>query len=260
MLHRLPEFSLDAYRTLLEALLESGFSPRLIADMPEPASGRTLYLRHDVDFHVYRQDEMASIDAECGIASTFFVQVSGHYNPALPENRAVLETILDLGHDIGLHYDLRTYPSDPARAREQLDAEAAYLARLTGAPVRAITLHEPSAQNEDWFRSVDGYVNPHDPRWGDGLAYISDSCRAWRDERLLQALGPDGRSRLMLTLHAELWLAPEIEDRLEYLRKVSAPCASYFADRYFTEYMDGVWRRHEAVRLDAERRTRDARR
>lgn len=258
MLDRLPDFSLNDYRVLLESLLESGFSPRLVRDMPEPTTGRTLYLRHDVDLHLYRQDEMARIDAQCGIASTFFVQVSGHYNPALPENRAVLETLVELGHDIGLHYDLRAYPNDAAAAREQLDYEAEFLSRLVGMPVRAITLHEPSAQNEDWFRTVDGYVHPHDPRWSDGLAYISDSCRAWRDERLLQALGPDGPKRLLLTLHGELWLAPEIEDRVEYLRAVSVPCASHFADRYFIDYMAQVWRTHEAVRQDAERRARDA--
>lgn len=256
MLDHMPEFSLDEYRLMLESLLDAGYSARVLSRMPEPVEGRTLYLRHDVDFHIYRQDEMARVDSECGVSSTFYVQVSGHYNPALPENLAVLETIVSLGHEIGLHYDLRSYPADPALAREQLDAEASYLGRLVGAPVRTIALHEPSAQGEDYFRSTDAYVHPHDPRWGEELIYISDSCRAWRDERLLEALGPDGPRRLMLTCHGELWLAPDIKDRIEYLHMVSAPNASYFADRYFAEYMARVWQCHEAVRMDGERRRR----
>jgi hypothetical protein len=250
----MPSFSLADYRLLLESLLEAGYEPRQLSRMPEPVEGRTLYLRHDVDFHVYRQDEIARVDAECGIASTFYVQVSGYYNPALPENRAVLDAITALGHEVGLHYDLRSYPTDPVAAREQLDFEAAYLSRLVGAPVRTIALHEPSAQNEDWFGGAAGYVHPHDPRWGEGLAYISDSCRAWRDERLLEALHPGGPRRLLLTLHGELWIAPQVDDRLDYLREVSAPSASHYADRYFGEYMDRVWRTHEAVRMDADRR------
>lgn len=254
MIDRLPSFSLSDYRLLLESLLEAGYAPRPVSAMPERVDDRTLYLRHDVDFHVYRQDEMARIDAECGIASTFYVQTSGYYNPALPDNRAVLETILSLGHEIGLHYDLRSYPPDARAAREQLDFETAHLGRLLGVPIVTIALHEPSAQSDDWFRSIDAYVHPHDPRWGEGLVYISDSCRAWRDERLLSALEPDGPRRLMLTTHGELWLAPEIEDRHEYLRMVSMPNASHFADHYFAEYMEGVWRTHEAVRMDEERR------
>jgi len=34
-------------------------------------------------------------------------------------------------------------------------------------------MHEPSAGHGDLFKNVDGYVHPHDPRWGEGLAYIS---------------------------------------------------------------------------------------
>lgn len=255
MIDQLPGFSLEDYRLLLESLLEAGYAVMPVKRMPEPIASKTAYLRHDVDFHLFRQDEMARVDAECGIASTFFVQVDGYYNPALPENRAVMQAILDLGHEIGLHYDLRAYPPDRSAAREQLEFEVDYLARLVGAPIHSITLHEPSAQGEDYFRSCDEYVHPHDPRWGGGLAYISDSCRAWRDERLLQALQPDGPERLLLTLHGELWLVPGVEDRIDYLHQVSIPHASYFTDRYFTRYMADVWLHHEAVRMDRERRT-----
>lgn len=253
----MPDFSKDQYRLVLDALLEAGYVSQPLHRMGDPVGGRTLYLRHDVDFHLYRQDEIARIDAEAGITSTFLVQVAGYYNPALPENRAVLHAIARLGHEIGLHYDLRAYPEDPTEARAQLDFEADYLSRVVGAPVRTVGLHEPSAQDVDYFRSVDGYVHPHDPRWGEDLEYISDSCRAWRDERLLAALQPDGPRRLLLTLHGELWLAPEIDDRLEYLRAVSAPCASHYADRYFGDYMTRVWQEHPAVLLDRERRHRE---
>lgn len=253
---RMPEFSLHDYRLLLESLIEAGYLISPVRAMPLEAAGKTLYLRHDVDFHLNRQDEMAAIDAECGVASTFFVLLSGHYNPRLRENRDVIERILGYGHEVGLHYDLRDYPADPDAASEHLCREIELLELITGATVSSICMHEPSAGHADFFRAGSHYVHPHDPRWAAGLAYVSDSCRAWRDERLLGFLGEGASDRVLLNLHGELWLEAGVSNRLEYLRRVSAPTAAEFADRYFLEYMTSVWRTHEAVRLDAERRRR----
>jgi len=97
------------------------------------------------------------------------------------------------------------------------------------------------------------YVHPHDPRWSEGLVYISDSCRAWRDEALIDLVGDRAAERVLLNLHGELWLDSEVEDRVDYLRTVSTPTASAHADSYFNECMASIWTSHEAVRLDAER-------
>lgn len=256
-MNRMPDFSFVDYRRLLESLTVAGYEIRPVREMPVGSTHKTLYLRHDVDFHLNRQDEMARIDAECGAVSTFFVLVSGYYNPRLRENREIIERICAFGHEIGLHYDLRDYPEDPARAVEHLRFEIAALEDLTHSPVKSICMHEPSAGHIDYFSSGSGYVHPHDPDVGQGLTYISDSCRAWRDDNLLQIMHPDGPHRVLLNLHGELWLDADVQDRLDYLRLVSAPTASAFADRYFDEYMTPIWKSHEAVRLDSERRKRE---
>lgn len=253
---RMPEFSLGDYRTLLESLLGAGYRIAPVREMAATPQGKTLFLRHDVDFHLNRQNEMARVDAECGVSSTFFVLVSGYYNPRLKENRTVIEEMVSLGHEIGLHYDLRDFPIDSDQAAAHLEFEVALLEDLVGASVASICMHEPSAGHPDFFREGTRFVHPHDPAWGD-VAYISDSCRAWRDERLLGLLEEDAPTRVLLNLHGELWLDPDVNDRLDYLRKISAPTASEFADRYFLEYMTPVWTSHEAVRLDAQRRNVD---
>lgn len=257
-MNRMPEFSLDDYRQLLQALRGAGYAVRPVREMALPAKGKTVYLRHDVDFHLYRADEMAQIDAEEGCGSTFFVLTSGCYNPFLRENREIIERIAGFGHEVGLHYDLRDYPVEQDAARRQLDYDVSQIERLSGQPVSSVCMHEPSAGHEDYFRDADAYVHPHAARFGDGLVYISDSCRAWRDETLLSLLETEAPERVLLNLHSELWMAPEVEDRVEYLSLVSAAYAAHFADRYFREYMTRIWQTHEAVRLDEQRRTRSS--
>lgn len=47
--------------------------------------------------------------------------------------------------------------------------------------------------------------------------YVSDSCRAWRDESLLQALSATPPARLLLNVHPELWLDGSERDPLRYM-------------------------------------------
>src|SRR5512140_1654110 len=98
---RLPDFSHRDYERLIaDLMLHYDIEPVKHMEL----SGKKLFLCHDCDNHLYRQDEIAEWDSQAGIHSTFFVRVSGHYNVLLPENRFILERICKLGHEVGLHY------------------------------------------------------------------------------------------------------------------------------------------------------------
>ncbi len=256
-MNRMPCFSLDDYRALLRGLLEAGYGFRTVNEMDAWHGDKACYLRHDVDFHVVGADAMAEADAEAGIRSTFYILVAGYYNIQARENAEILKRIASLGHEIGLHYDLRTFPEERSAAEELLSFQAACLERVVGSPVRTIVMHEPSAGHGDYFREHPRYAHPHASRFS-GVAYISDSCRAWRDERLLACLAAAGPQRLLLNLHPELWLDAGVEDRIEYLRAVSAPTAALHTDTYFSDYMAPIWQTHEAVILDRQRREKES--
>src|SRR5579859_3672042 len=71
-----------------------------------------IILRHAVDLDILPARRLAELEAEVGVRSTFFFLVSGHtYNPASIQNRPHLRALVNLGFEIGLHFDPTLYGS-----------------------------------------------------------------------------------------------------------------------------------------------------
>jgi ribosomal protein S18 acetylase RimI-like enzyme len=248
----LPPFDLDGYRTLLRALLSAGVTTAPVGRMREEHDGPVVFVRHDVDFFPAPAVAFAEAEAALGVTATYYFLLTGPYNLHAPAERSAVQRIAALGHEVGLHYDLETWPTDPALARDRLDAELRALADLSGQPVRTLSTHNPHQGGADPFRELDELVHPHDPRDERGLAYVSDSCRGWRDEALLRwTLAPPPRA--MLLTHPELWLDSTFHDRLDYLERVVLPRATQTLERYFRDAVHRIWREHDGGRAHDRR-------
>ena len=255
---RLPDFTVDAYRDFLGEAQGAGYTLTNVGAMPDWDGGRFVYLRHDVDIHIPGIERLAAAERELGARATYFIPLTLHFNPSYPPNRAVLRGLVESGHEIGLHYDLGTYPRDLDAAWEHLDREAETLSRLVDAPVRSICMHSPWEGREDVFAIGGRYVHPHDPdRFGD-VAYVSDSCRAWRDESLLALLTPDGPERLVLNTHPEVWLGAPGEERYDFLENTLRPNAIAQHEAYIPEKVRDAWEQHPGPRLHDEREAAEA--
>jgi hypothetical protein len=67
-------------------------------------------MRHDVDFSVHRSYALAKIEAEEGVHSTYFLWPHcKYYNLFEEEIVEIVDKIIELGHDIGLHFDYDFY-------------------------------------------------------------------------------------------------------------------------------------------------------
>ena len=104
-------FSYQRYKSFLETALKTC---RIINFRDIKAKGypflkqlqRFLILRHDIDFSVEAAHKMAVLEYELGIkASYFFLFSDGYYNPIGRSERPLIEEIVGMGHDIGLHFD-----------------------------------------------------------------------------------------------------------------------------------------------------------
>ncbi len=246
----LPAFGIDAYARLLGELRAAGYAFAPVAELPRLGAAPTVLLRHDVDLDPQATLPLARREAELGIAATYYVPLTQHFNALEAANRAALRELRALGHELGLHYDMRTYPEDPAAARAHLDWELDLLARLADAPVRTLCMHQPHRGHPDPFRSLPGLVHPHDPALQAGLTYVSDSCRAWRDATLLSALGPEPPARLLLNTHPELWLDAGVAAPLDYLERVLVPLG---IERVRAAYAEEAraWRGHASAGTSA---------
>ena len=217
---------------------------------------RLAYIRHDVDLHLSLISKMANLEKSLGIRATYFVPLTLHFNPLYPPNHHILKQLYKLGHEVGLHYDLETYPEDFIQAREHLNWEVGILQNLTGQVVRSICMHQPHKGKSDLFCELDTYVHPSDPRYQKDLLYVSDSCRAWRDENLLRCFGPEAPRRLLLTIHPELWLDGSVVDRMEYLDDVLMVHGVRQHSEYFKQNVRQVWLTHPAPMMHNEREYR----
>jgi hypothetical protein len=195
-------FTRDAYRSMLDAALASGY--RFVAyTETEPDAERTCLLRHDVDVDPEAALELARIEHERGVSATFFVMTrSPVYNAFGRANQTLLREIASLGHWIGLHFDVAFRPDD-APIQEWIAREADVLASMLGTAIAAVSFHQPmlSEVNPSEIR-VEGLVSAFD---FPGFVYLSDANKALREGSFIRLFRDATIPRIHLCIHPIWW-------------------------------------------------------
>jgi hypothetical protein len=193
------------YRTLLSTALESGYAFLPFDEHDTTADELVCLLRHDVDSDLGAALDIARIEAELGVRSTYFVMLrSPVYNAFSRANHELVEQILELGHHLGLHYEPAFAPRAGRTHEDQIDAEQRTLADMFGAPVRVVAFHQVSlAPGSEAIEVRDavkatylpGYEFIADPNKSD---WVLEAFTAFRD-RL--------HARVQLLVHPMWWVA-----------------------------------------------------
>jgi hypothetical protein len=244
-------FDMATYREIVNRLRGAGYQILPVSAMPGTPNpnGKAAYFRHDVDLFLEGVLPMAEAEQKMRIRATYLIPLTLPFNVMFAENMKIIRQLVAWRHEIGLHYDLRQYPTDESACLQRLRWEAELLSSITQQKVRLIAQHEPFRGLPDPFLQCDEFLNPRDPRLADGLLYVSDSCRAWRDDSLLRCFSKaEAPRKLLLLIHPGLWLDGRVLTYAEYLEKVLAQRASDQVRRYFVEYCVGVARIHPAVK------------
>jgi hypothetical protein len=198
------------YETLWRLLARIGGRHRFVrfADLIDgQPQGPFCLLRHDVDYTLYAALALAREEAARGIRATYFLLVnSAYYNLLSPSHAHVPAAIADLGHEVGLHYDVRLLRHF-ARERwdDLLGTQVALLEALSGQSVRSIAMHQPGLNGDDPFHDTAQYLNAYADRFTKEMPYLSDSCRAWRNEAWRTLTAEDLPDRFQLALHPLNW-------------------------------------------------------
>lgn len=176
-------FDLAHYCELLDAADEGGYRPAFFDREPQPGD---LFLRHDVDMSLDAALAMAELEAERGVAATYFMMTrSDFYNLDSRAGDRALARLRELGHRVGLH---GVYPEAPLDARFE--------------PVLA--WHTPDLE---WMSEpVEGVVNVMQPPWFHPDRYRSDSNQHWRGGCPHEDLAAGEFLWLQLLVHPEIWV------------------------------------------------------
>ena len=83
-------------------------SVRFADELPE----RALLLRHDIDDRPKWIEPMARVEAEQGAVSTYCLQVRSRFYGLDDEADRAVRTLLECGHELGLHFDSSAMTSD----------------------------------------------------------------------------------------------------------------------------------------------------
>lgn len=179
------DFSLEHYREILRAAGEGGYR---FAFFGSPPSEGDLFLRHDVDLSLEAALEMAELEADEGVATTYLLMTrSVFYNLASHEGERAIAQLRELGHQVGLH---------AVHPEVELDARFD--------PIVAWHNPEPAFMTAP----IDGVVNVMEQTHFDPATYRSDSNHRWRSGCPHDELRAGAFPWLQLLVHPEIWVYP----------------------------------------------------
>jgi hypothetical protein len=155
-------------------------------------------LRHDIDFSLSRALDIAKLDYEAGVSSTFFILLTApYYNPLSDDGLQYIREIAALGHQLGLHYDCTGFELlTEAQRLHRVKIRAEMLEEVLGIPIQTIAQHKPA---KSMIRQTfPDFIDAYSPQFFTDIAYISDSRRMFRHADVLGFFRDNPKSQLLI--------------------------------------------------------------
>jgi len=193
------DFTYDAYERLIDAVVERDSETLTVREYVarERLPERFFLMRHDVDRKPENALDMARIEADAGVATSYYFRsIDKTYRPEL------FREIEALGHEVGYHYeDVDRADGDPAAAHESFaDNLAAFREHVD---VDTVSMHgnplTPHDNRELWeageFDDYDLLGEVYLSIDFTEAVYFSDTNRTWYDEKTMVNDWPVGPAR-----------------------------------------------------------------
>jgi hypothetical protein len=207
MLEGLEPFTRRTYGVYLDGALESGYRFIGFADVAKtpPSAEPFVLLRHDIDFDPTCVPPIGRIEAERGIRATYFFQTdSPLYQFKSQETRLAIESILEQGHHLGLHFDANRI-ADDAEVVAEVERLAASLEADFQTPIAAVSFHMPTYRPIKHLTLAAGRMNTYSPMFFETIEYVSDSNQHWRGKDILKIFQERSFRRIQLLTHPFWW-------------------------------------------------------
>lgn len=216
------EFTYKEYESIIKELKDAGYDIVTYLNS-DSKTGKRAILRHDVDLSLKKAQEFAKFEKKLGVSSTYYVLLtSNFYNVFDKNSRKAINTIIESGHDLGLHFDETQYKLDTEINRDkQLERlilkEAELLERITDYKIRTVSMHMPSRTTLESNLKIDGLINSYSKEFFSIWKYVSDSEMRWRED-VFSIIKRKKHDKLHILTHP-FWYAEEKEEKLEKVAK-----------------------------------------
>lgn len=168
----------------------------------------TLFLRHDLKISLNRALPLAELEHECGIPATYMVRVdSPLYSLTERHARVHLLELIQMGHEVGLHFDLISAEQQSASFLKvlalRLQTACERLEQLICRPVRVISFQRSLPLLFNGPLLFEGRINAdaRDLR----VWWISDAKGEWRGGEPIASLRRPRYAILQMLLHPIWW-------------------------------------------------------
>ncbi len=196
----------QSYRSILRFAVNQGFEfvDFLTYNFSEDEK-RKIILRHDIDYSLTLAHEMAEIDAEQQIKSTFaLLLASPLYNPFTSTNIKIINEIHALGHNLVLHHHVT--PGQPTeQIRDDIIKSMQVMRAFFPFFQNVFVWHDLPINDMLSNIEVPGMLNAYSTRFVGKIPYISDSVLRNKPEDFLIALR--NNIHLHLLLHPLIWMS-----------------------------------------------------
>lgn len=206
-------FTYTHYFTTVKTFLDNGFQLQTACQSSD--ADRVLRLVHDVDFLIEPAMELATLEADRGVFSTYYFRLhSAGYNLFAYQTQRKLDALEALGHSVGLHFesvelwnpgagseDTPLRQSDNA-ILDEVEDRLTMISNLLGRRFKTFNLHEPSRSRIGAHSEGETNRSYNSPFYAE-YKYLSDSGGRWREMCFCQATKKF--SKLLVLTHGEWW-------------------------------------------------------
>ena len=197
-------YSLPHYRHILRHALSLGYELPLVREVAYGLpQGRWFLVRHDVDITPWAALEMAEVERDEGVTTTYYYRFHAPWYNLL--DAKVLDSVQKvhaMGHEVGLHYEPGFFLSRGEDPVEGTRRDIRLFEECTGIETQTIAQHQP-AQGP----LLDEIDPQHACAYQEALVreipYFGDSGFHWREGCVCTKLGQ--HERLHTLIHPHSW-------------------------------------------------------
>lgn len=191
------KFTLDYYKKIVQELRNNEYSFSNYSNYKNYK--KTVIIRHDIDFSLKKALSIAHIEHDYNISSTYFLLLtSDFYNVFSLESISIISKILNLGHEIGLHFDETRYIGQDIIS--SIYKEILIFEKLLNQKIKVVSMHRPSTKTLESNYVFDDIINSYGKEFFVDMEYVSDSRRLWKID-LINLIQTREHDRIHLLTH-----------------------------------------------------------